>query len=646
VSDLGAVLLLIVVAGVGVAGATRTKVTVGSREEGWLGAFTIYSLATLTLAPALLARFGILTRGVVAVSFSAVAVVMVLLLVRRRPSLTGLRLGRIVAVLAVAVVLVAPQLLAIAVRADSVPVSTPWYFWGLAQGYADDGEIPTTVVEYGVETSALTDYAGFSAGTAALSFFSSGPDDIHAAQFMRAIALVGTALGFLLLARAWGASFVSAVGGGAVIMSFAYLSGKLSSYRPEGFGYPLMLIVPAFVVVYLRTRDRSTLIAAAVGTAALSQIHGISFTVCGALVGATFATRIPALWRDRAPEIKAVALGVALIVGAWWAADLVISGRLTQTGKATSVPEISASGIDPTLEFMRAVRTFPEEPFPETGAEVARSVLELGLFVPSQQWGDNVYEAVVVVAVIIVLVGLATRTRGLGTLLGFAAVAVAIIVAICFAFQIGWDTYVPRRTGWYRFLGQALVFVPLLASAALGLARRARWSRVLLVGWLGVAALAYGVTAKPLYDIHDTQPSREALDAARNLDLPPDAVLSTNAYSEGFVTAVLDRIAVTNGRGPYHQAELLDTAIEQLDAARAFYADPVGERDYLRESGVTHLLVSTTPWMFGTTQLYPPHLEALYYHVPGVIPVVEGPEFVLFEVTGADGDPSAEPGAD
>ena len=645
-SDLGAVGILLLVAVVGAAGATRTRIAFGTGEEGWLGAFAVYSLAALTLIPALLARLGVLTRGAVLTSFVVVAALAVAIVIPRWRDVTGLHLGRIAGVGAVVVVLAAPQLLSIAARPDSVPVSTPWYFWGLAVDYAEEGKVPESSREFGVETSSLTDYTGYSAGTAALSFFSGGTDGIHAAQLMRAIAVIGTALGFLILARAWGASFVAAAAGGGVLMSLAYLAGKLSSYRPEGFGYSLMMLAPAFALVYLRTRDRSALVAAAVAVATLSQIHGVSLTVGGALVAGTFATRVPAMWRVRRTEITAVALGVGVILAAWWGADLLFSGRLTQGGKASSVPHISETGEDPTVEFVHAVRTFPEEPIPETAWEITRQVLEEGLYVPAGNWADGkFYSVVLLAAAAIVVAAVVTRVRGIGTVLGFAAVAVGLAVAISFVFQLGWETYVPRRTGWGRLLGQALLFVPLLASIALGLARPARWSRFLLVAWLGVGALAYAVTAKPLYDLHDSQPSRDTMRAVRNLDLPTDALLSTNGYSEGFVSAVLDREALTNGRGPFHQAELLDTAIEQLDAARAFYADPVAERDYLAETGVTHLLVATEPWMFGTTQLYPAHLEALYFQVAGVMPVLEAPGFVLFEVDQA-ATRSAEPGAD
>ena len=631
-SDLGAIVACGVIAIVGIAGASRTSTEFLTREEGWLGAFVVYSLATLTLIPALLARVGLLTRGMLVGVGVVAGVVGAYLVVRWWRRNVGLHVGKLLAVAGVALVLSAPQLLSIVARPDSVPVSTPWYFWGLTVDYADEGEVPETSVEFGVETSALTDYTGFNAGGAALSLFAGGADGIHAAQIMRAIAVIGTALGFILLARAWGASFVAAVAGGGVIMSLAYLAGKLSSYRPEGFGYPLMLIVPAFVLVYVRTHDRSTLVAAAVGVAALSQIHGVSLTVGGALVAATLATRLPAMWRRRRPEITAVALAAGLIVAVWLGTDLALSERFTQGGMATQVPEISANGADPTLEFFRAVRTFPEDPLPISGFEVARSALDEGFYLEAGHWAEGVvYALVVAVAIAIVVFAVVMRVGGIGTALGFAAGAIGILVAISLVFQIGWETYVPRRTGWHRFLGQALLFVPLLPSVALGLAGRMRCARVGLVAWAVVAALAFGVTAKPLYDIHDTQPSREALGLLRSLDFPEDAVISTNAYSEGFVATVLERDALTNGRGPYHQADLLDIAIEQLDDARAFYADPIAEREYLDESDITHVLVATEPWMFGSTQHYPTDYAALY-RLPELRDVRAGPGFLLFEV--------------
>ena len=87
-------------------------------------------------------------------------------------------------------------------------------------------------------------------------------------------------------------------------------------------------------------------------------------------------------------------------------------------------------------------------------------------------------------------------------------------------------------------------------------------------------------------------------DALRWIDanLPSDARLLTNAYTDGSILAVARRQAILDGRAVYlEDADFLAQSTSLVLGARVLFADPGGRAaaDYLVSERVSHILVAT-----------------------------------------------------
>ena len=92
--------------------------------------------------------------------------------------------------------------------------------------------------------------------------------------------------------------------------------------------------------------------------------------------------------------------------------------------------------------------------------------------------------------------------------------------------------------------------------------------------------------------------SHVGYDALRWIDanLPSDARILTNAYTDGSMLAVARRAAILDGRAVYlEDPAFLAESTSLALGARVLFADPNGTAaaDYLAGEGVTHLLVAT-----------------------------------------------------
>jgi hypothetical protein len=629
IGDVFPLALIFVCIAVPACAAARLTVAsgIGEPAEGRLAAVWLYAVALLTLVSAALARLGALSLGWVAVAGLVMLVGGATLWVRTQPAV---RLSTRPAWIALGLLVLvsAPQVASIWNRPDAVPSSTPWYFASLAHQYQEVQGVPTSSFEFGVETSALTDYAGFSSATAALNEIADGPYGLLGEQVMRTLACVGALIGFAALARALGANRTATISATMMFSVLEYYSGKLSTFKPESFGYALMFLVPAFVLGYLRHRRRSDLVAAAIGLAAVSQIHGISFAVCGLFVIGAMASHLPRLVRSFRRETLFLAGTGSVLAVAWLIADLALSGRLTQAGKATALPPLVGGGKDPSLEFFRNVSAFPNEPITTTSRGLVRESLATGF--AGLGWHDWFFAVVMAVCLGLTILTLVVSWRRFLPAAIFGAVSGFLVVVACAVFVIGWDTFVPERTGITRVLTLGLALPVLLAAAALGTLSNVRLRRT-AEGVFGALALVAVVASANAVFVNPSLPSREQLVALRALDLPDESVVLTNGYSEGFVKSVLGVSGYIDGRGPYHQESLLLHATDRLERTHEFLADPTTNAVDLEREGVTHLLIAMSDPAFGGFQRYPTNLEQLEAR-PDIQVVSEGPGFVLLEV--------------
>jgi hypothetical protein len=118
-----------------------------------------------------------------------------------------------------------------------------------------------------------------------------------------------------------------------------------------------------------------------------------------------------------------------------------------------------------------------------------------------------------------------------------------------------------------------------------------------------LAIVTIGATAPAPKLILDDQPDEPGLssvgyDALRWIDanLPADARLLTNAYTDGSILAVARRAAILDGRAVYlEDREFLAESTSLVLGARVLFADPgsPAAADYLAAEHVDYVLVAT-----------------------------------------------------
>jgi hypothetical protein len=199
--------------------------------------------------------------------------------------------------------------------------------------------------------------------------------------------------------------------------------------------------------------------------------------------------------------------------------------------------------------------------------------------------------AVLVALLMLFRFPLALRTIGVVSV-GLAGT----LIALAGGFSFVYDVFIPATFGVRRLFDYAsmTVVLILLAFVEAGSPLLRRWR-----SWApgaGAAALVLLVTAvvMPTARLRPEQRipgirAREALAWVRQ-NTPCDARLLTNQRTLGAFRGVTGRVAVLEGMGPFLRPRMLDTIVEQLLGARAFYADPAHHQDYLVRHGIDHVL--------------------------------------------------------
>ncbi len=195
--------------------------------------------------------------------------------------------------------------------------------------------------------------------------------------------------------------------------------------------------------------------------------------------------------------------------------------------------------------------------------------------------------------------------------LGWALFGVGLIAGCLLLYAVA-GTYVPERTPGRRLMPY-LLLLPVVAMTVslwvIGRLLAPGWRALLpgrgraLAAGLALALLTAGaVSASPLAvagaDDGDAALSQAGYDAYQWIDanLPPDARLLTNAYTDGAVAAVAHRVGIVDGRAVYlENPTFLAESTALCLGARVVFGTPAapGAATYLERERVTHLLVST-----------------------------------------------------
>lgn len=551
-------------------------------------------LATWLLGSGLLTRTVGLTTTSAWVWDAVVAALslVVLALPRHRPVLRRLLVpaGRRLAEVAGLVALVfAPLGFSILTTPWSPLGSTPWYYYGLARQVAETGSIPSTSIEFGMATPFLNDYHLFTTGTAMLLV----QDAAHPMASVLTITVFSAVLlgvSMVTLTSALGAGRLASLLTVPVVVAAGIGQIRAAGYRPETFGLGLALLMVTLALDWLQHRHRGSLVAAVLLAATLSQVHGIA-----ALGGGTMVVAAMLVTALRGPRRRQLVRGAVLLAAL--GAGVLVAGLAFREASGT----VHAGGLidrgglgDPTWEFFRAARGEPPSMPLSNGAMVRQAVREL------YSWEDWWMAP----AFLLAILGLWRERRSAVTrqVVAFTLLTLVGLALVASVFMLGWQGYVPRRTGGSRIVLEASLVGPPLLALGIAAAARMTWSwrgRVLLASARSRAVLLLvvlcvsGIVSMVRVGRYDDgqAPTQEDLAVWRSLPLTSHDVVLANGYTEGFIPDNTPAEGLLDGRAPYTFDTQLHHANALLRGAQAFFTDPSAHWGYLAANHVTWVVV-------------------------------------------------------
>jgi hypothetical protein len=606
------------------------------------------SLLTVAGTCTLLAALGILTAPITLASLLVLSALPFLLPSRRRSFRVTLRRLRTprrryrsTLVIAGAGAVVVIVLLVLPSRAavgdDLLPFSsTVWYYANLAKATALDGGFPAQLAEWGGMRPFQVDYLPVTAHTAGALVLLEGIDIRVSLEVYRLAVLAALAAVSALLFRRFVSTW-TAVLGACLLLATVRLEGKLLAYRPETWA-----LVPAMLTLWLVDRamaERSRRLAAlAVASSALTWMaHAEVFLVLGpAIVGLAVARLLASGGRLglRIPERRALvavpltALGVfagGLVLGG--VLSLVLTGEMSVIGYAAG--DRSAAGRpapppadeipprwvftdDPTWDFNVAavapasVGTQPPDRFMDSRL-LPRSILWIWPGLDGRQVVNLAMLALLCLAPLAAWPWLDARRRRVVLLM--VVFGAALLAGSFVLFSLS-TTYVPMRTGPRRLMPYELL-VPVLAALVVvwGL------ERVLRPGWTALAGsrrragvlsalfatvlVTAAIAPAPEARADDPEPglTRTGYEAYRWIadNLPQDARVLANAYTDGAIAALAERTGIVDGRAVYlEDPAFLAESTALVLGARTVFLDPAGEAAgrFLNRNDVDYLLVA------------------------------------------------------
>jgi hypothetical protein len=598
-----------------------------------------WGLAAWLLGSGLLTRTVGLTATSAWVWDAAVAAVslVVLLLPRQRARFGGVlrpALGRLAGSAGLTVLVFLPLVLVILRTSWSPFGSTPWYYYGLARQVAEAGSIPPMSVEFTASTPFLNDYHLFTTGTAMLLVqHPGGPITVITIVTLLGALLLG--VGMVALATALGADRFAALLAVPVALATGIGMMRLSAYRPEGFALGLVVLVAALSLDWFHRGDRRSLLAGGLLVATLSQVHGIAAVTAGVMVVAAALAHLVRGPRGELLRRAGIALGC-------YAVAVVIIGLAFHeaSGTAHAGGLVDQGGLDdPTWEFYRAARGYFPSPPPSNGRMLFN--------VPGYLYGRSWWW----VATALLLAGLGLwlrrRDRDSRLVVVFTALTLVGLALVASVFMLGWQGYVPRRTGASRIPLDASLLVPPFVAVGLGCLARQRWRwrgrtvperrrRPILLVALVLCGL---VTLVDVARYDSTQAlTRDDLAVWRSLPLERGDVVLANGYTEGFIPDVSHAQGLLDGRAPYTFDGLLHRANSLFRNAHDFFVDPAHHWSFLRQHHVTWVVIGdpgTYALSTGNTWYVPQDLDVLE-RCHGLRLVVDNPRLTVFRVV----DPS------
>jgi hypothetical protein len=529
-----------------------------------------------------------------------------------------------------------------------------WRYWADGLEIASAGHVPPESLQWGEELPTTVSKVATNSLEAAVIFFN-GPDPFSGMRAILLVAAVGLVAGLIALGRELGLGVFSALVPVLTVLlpreaPFGReMSHDLGSYTAENLGRMATVCALVAAIYALRAPTRLPLVFVGLLLALSALTHAIP-TAIGCVLLAAYGLGVVLLDRHRLRPLLARGALLVGVIGITYVAVVgVTRGALGFETAASGSWEDFPAGIDPTLSFSRGEYT----PFaPRHGAWVTppqRLVAEYAkktFALPGSAWSLGL-----IIALFGATVLLLWRRRGLVPIATMAWGWSAFMLVAAFFFSLRYETHVPGHFGLWRLfdyavLLPALVIPALLAGVAM-LLRRFRWTNVVAV--TGVAAVVALVCA--LAAIRQEEPNRPARAGLRVISavasvVPCDAVMVANARTAGSWQATTGRRALTEGRAPFLQADVLRRILTVLDGSTKFFEDPQANRDFLDRERVEYLVVVRPRVWFGWGETdRGPGAEDTerVAALPEVDPVFESEDVTIFAVSANTAPPAGTP---
>lgn len=475
-----------------------------------------------------------------------------------------------------------------------------WRYWADGLEIAAAGHVPSQSEQWGMEIPTTVSKIALNAFEGVVSFFN-GPEALAGMHAILLVAAVGLVAALLAVGRELGAGIFSPLVPVLVVLVPGKLpigremARDLTHFTAENVGRMVAFCgVVAAIHAWRRPDRRAPAVVAGTLLAAAALTHGIPALVAVVLL-ACYAFGALLVDRPRRRAIAARGLVLIAVLGVTYVGVVGLSGGalgFESAGRAAS-RDFPAS-IDPTRSFSRGELV---PPAPKHGHFLTppRQLLR-AYALGTLRLGGTTWPAVAALAALLLATAAAVwRNRSLVPLATGVWGLLAVIVGAGFFFSFRYKTQVPGHFGLWRLYDYAPL-IPALAVPTL-LHEGAKALRAVRGVRLAVLALAVGAIAvtAALVQLRDQETRRGALGLdviARVASFVPcDSRMLANVRTAGTWEATIGRRALTEGRAPFLQSDVLVRVLRVLVGATSFFENPGANQDFLASERVDYVVV-------------------------------------------------------
>jgi hypothetical protein len=476
---------------------------------------------------------------------------------------------------------------------------------------ANSHGVPSATLEYGQSWAPATDKIFLDAFTGVVGLISNnaavGPG------VLLWVSTAGAAIG--LWATAWELG-IRRVGGllplllldNRLVLNLAVVTSSFTDYRSVDFGRAVAFCALALGIFAIRERRTLPAIIAGVVLGAASGTHLVPVVI---VVIGLFFTGVAEFLRAHGARNRLAPFQYGIILaavgGICGVVIRIFAGGSFGLGGASSPATYSSihTSFDPTAYLYAGVfipRASASGLWYLPPSQVLYDMMTSSEFVwPS--WALWVlFSAAVVAAVLLFLLARddlrIAGVVGLGIFLG--------VMAIALAFDLHYHVYIEATFGIRRLreatsLGLIIVALGVIEGLLALLARHRARLTIAVSVVVVVALAAWLLPSNSLRTDTRLSHDRVMLINWMRTQTPCNARFLVNERTEGAVTSLTGRYALLEGMGPFLRVDKLPYVVGLMLSARRFFQDPRSNEAFLREHGISYVVVSKVGLLLGYT---------------------------------------------